>query len=380
MATWEQLIQRQSSQKIYTAEMFPARPAAGGGLEYYNLAVCTGAGIRPDLTDTFFEPRLAGVPQFTRSIQEPFFGQTMLGYGRAELKATDGGLDALISDYYWAGQQIIIKQGFDELPFSEFRTVLTGVMDSPVFYDQTIVVPVQDRQAAFFTNKLPEGDYSGTLPTVVQSCLDVAGISTKDQAAWDAWAADNSFAVWVHSNNDAVSTILDKLLSPIACWYGMDRQGRFVISTFEAPNPTDTPDLTLADDNELLEFEGKSWQKQYYKLSIKYITATGTPPTYASVSRQDSSILDLNPSAQAGERETCLTSSVDANTVRDRQWDLFSVRRRICNIAAKIEPFVADLAGQVSLEWSRFGLSGNQRIVRMDEDYTRNRVRMGLFA
>jgi hypothetical protein len=136
----------------------------------------------------------------------------------------------------------------------------------------------------------------------------------------------------------------------------------------------------LADDNELLEFEGKSWQKQYYKLSIKYITATGTPPTYASVSRQDSSILDLNPSAQAGERETCLTSSVDANTVRDRQWDLFSVRRRICNIAAKIEPFVADLAGQVSLEWSRFGLSGNQRIVRMDEDYTRNRVRMGLFA
>jgi hypothetical protein len=376
MPTWAQLLSRQSSKKILTVALTLARD--NGGLETTTLRLSTH-GIRPDMATNLHRPRLKGVPYLSQAIQEPFYGQSQITYGQLDIINLDGELDGYLTDWLWAGQPVVINLGFPELSEEEFETIFTGRMKQPEYNDQIISVPIVDYQQMLLEKKLAADDYSDTIPNLVDACLNAAGITAKDSAAWSAFAAANNFAAFYRASEDvAVGTVLDALLAPIGCWYTFNRHGRFVVGTFAAPDAA-AADLTLVSDVRVLKFAGKVWDRQYWKLTVEYISTT--PDTYSSVSTEDSNLLDSNPLAQEGTRRTALTSSTDAETVRDRIWAIFSVPRALYNVTAKIEPLALGLMDQVDISRraGRYGLSGNHRIVSLNSDLVKHRVAMGLF-
>lgn len=376
MATWAELIRKQSSKKIMTATLTLARD--NGGLETTTLRLSTH-GIRPDMATNLYSPRLAGVPSLSQAIQEPFTGQSQITYGQLEIINRDAALDDYLQNWWWTGQDVVIALGFPELPEAEFQTIFTGRMKPPEFTDGKITVPIVDYQQVLLEKKLTADDYTDTIPNLVDVCLSAAGITSKDTAAWSAWAADNDFAAYYSCGTDTeVSTVLDALLAPIGCWYTFDRAGRFVVATLAAPDAS-APDLILVDDVRVLKFSGKVWDKQYWKLTVEYISSTD-PLEYSEVATEDSAILDVNPLATEGSRRTALTSATDAETVRDRLWAVYSVHRRIDGYTAKIEPLALNLGGQVAItrRGGRYGISGNHRVVSFDSNLIRSQVKMGL--
>lgn len=377
MATWSELIRRQRSKKILTATLTLARD--NDGLETMPLRLSTH-GIRPDMATNLYHPRLAGVPSLSQAIQEPFTGQSQITYGQLEIINRDAALDDYLQNWWWTGQDVVIALGFPELTEAEYQTIFTGRMKQPEFTDGKVTVPIVDYQQVLLDQTLAADDYTDTVPNLVGTALDAAGITSKDGAAWDAWAAENDFAAFYSCSSDtAVSTVLDALLAPIGCWYTFDRAGQFVVVTLAAPD-SGTPDLVLVDDVRVLKFNGKVWDKQYWKLTVEYVSRTD-PLEYDEVSTEDSDILTFNPLATEGSRRTVLTNSSDAETVRDRLWAIHSVHRRVDSYTAKIEPLALELGGQVAVtrRGGRYGIGGNHRVVSFDSNLIRSQVEMGFF-
>lgn len=379
MPTWDELAQQQNSRKVYTAEITLARPDGLGGIET-TTRLLSDRAIRPDLTDVYYEPRLGAIPYINAALQDVMLGQSQATYGQLEILSPDGGLDPDVVDWYWAGQPVVIKLGFDVLPVGEFRPVFTGRMGGPKPGDTVITVPIVDYQRDLLAAMLPDGDYAGTIPNLVQACLSEAGITAIDQAAWDAWAAANNFPAWFRSQSRPISSVMDDLLAPLACWSTFDQAGAFVVGNLELPN-TDSPALSLIDDIEALDFAGDEWGRQYWKVSVEYLTATGDSPDYATVSQEDGTIKALNPSAtESAARRSCLTSEDDANTVKARWWSLFSGRRRVWSVSAKVLPLTLKLHDQVYLQRDRFSIAQNYRVVGLKKEPARNRATMELLA
>lgn len=379
MPTWDELAQQQQSRKVYTAEITLARPDGQGGVET-TTRLLSDRAIRPDLTDVYHEPRLKGVPYLNASLQDVMLGKSQITYGQLEILAPDGGMDDDLVGWYWAGQPVVIRLGFDALPVAEFRSVFTGRMEDAKFTDSVISVPIVDYQRDLLSTLLPEGDYSGTIPSLVQTCLTTAGITQIDQAAWDAWAGANNFPAWFRSQKQAVSNVLDDLLAPLACWSTFDQNGSFVVGTLELPND-DAPVISLVDDIKALDFAADGWGRHYWKVTVEYLTATGDSPAYATVSQEDSAIKALNPSAtESDTRRTCLTSATAADTIKARWWGLFSSRRRVFSVSAKVLPLTLKLHDQVYLRRDRFSIARNYRVVGLKKDLTKNRATMELLA
>ncbi|MCF8098512.1 MAG: hypothetical protein K9K65_11775 [Desulfarculaceae bacterium] len=376
MATWSELIRRQSSKKIMTAALTLARD--NGGLETTTLRLSTH-GIRPDMAINLYRPRLAGVPSLSQAIQEPFTGQSQITYGQLEIINRDAVLDEFISGWSWTGQPVVIALGFPELVEAQYQAIFTGRMKQPEFTDGKITVPIVDYQQVLLDKKLTAGDYTDNIPNLVSTCLSAAGITSIDSAAWSTWAAANNFAAYYTCSTDTeVSTVLDALLAPIGCWYTFDRAGQFVVATLAAPD-TGAPDLTLVDDVRVLKFSGKVWDKQYWKLTVEYISSTD-PLEYSEVSIEDSDILTFNPLATEGKRRTALTNSTDAATVRDRLWAFFKEPRRLDSYTAKVEPLALEMGNQVAISRrsNRYGISGNHRVVSFNSNLLGSKVEIGL--
>ena len=377
--TWESLINRQESQKIYLAELELARYNDLNELETKTLYLSTQP-INPIHTDKYYEPRLQGVSNFNRRIQEIFYGNTQVSYGDLSILIGDGGLLSDIQDWNWAGRQIIIKLGFSELNITDYRTIFTGRMGQPRYTSNLLTVPIQDYQKDSLRKYYPSGTYNDTLPNLIQLGLDTIGVE-KDTALWDTWVAENNFNVFLKTEGEAVSTVFDRLLTNLCCWWGFDREGKFQVATFKSPTDADTPILSLSQI-EILRCDVEYLDKLYWKVGVRYYTDTSVdPPTTASVTREDSTIETLNPlSFEGDEKETCLTSETDAQTILDRWWDILSVQRRKVNITAKVQPFMLKLGSVVNVDYPKSGLSGNFRVVGFNENYINSQVAMELFA
>ncbi len=376
MATWEELLRRQHSQKIITAECTVARPDGEGGLETTVLRLSSRA-LNPALCEHFWRPCLKGLPSLSQAIREPMTGQSQVSYGELKVVIGDGRLDSYLNDWQLTGQPMTLRLGFPELAVEDFQPIFVGRMGKWRHNDRVLTVPIQDSQADLLSCTLADGEYSGDLPTVVQTCLAAAGITDIDADAWDLWAAENDFAVWI-KGNERVSYLLDNLLAPLACWYTFDRFGRFVVGTFKAPTEDD-PQLRLVGDARLLSYDREVWEKHYWKIALKYLTQTSPSPDYGTLTQEDSTIKTLNRLADDIERETCLTLQADAQVVLDRLWALFSTARRVHTVTVKVEPLALGLHGQMGLSRNRFGLSGNFRAMSLDGDLVRQRAKVGLF-
>lgn len=375
MTTWSQHIAAQNSAKIYTAELTLAQ--LDGTVQTKTLHLAT-TPLNPGLADNYHEPRLKGIPYLRQAIQESFTGVSQITFGRMDINNRDGGLDADLANWMWRGQPITLKLGFEGMDEADFEPVFTGRMGEPKADDGVIQVAVQDYQVDLLNSRLTAGAYSGTVATVASTCLAAAGITDIDATAWATWAGENNFSCYLESNGESVQTLLDRLIAPLACWYSFDRNGTLQIGTFKAPDAS-TPALTLADDIEIIDFERRLWSEHYWKMTVEYISAT-SPTTYSSTSRQDSSILSLNPTAEAGSRQTCLTTLADAQTVRDRWWDLCSVRRWKDSVQLKAQAAAVALHDQVYLDRPRYSIDQQYRVVGLHSEYERNRLSLELFA
>lgn len=377
MPSWAELLQRQNSRKIYTAHATLARDDGMGGVETKTLRLASEC-LHPRRTAFYFEPRIQGLPTFRRSLQELFLGKSQTGYGRLDLLNGDGELDSDVTDWHWAGQPVVISLGFAELDQTDYQPVLTCRMGSPASDDDVMRVPIKDYHIDLERAELAEGDYTNTVPNLVSACLSAAGITDIDTTLWDAWAAVNNFAGFISSGPDNIRNLLDRILAPLACWYGFDRAGQFILGVLEPPD-AGPAELDLTGDIEPLKFQSKEISKQFWKLEVEYLTATSPSQTYGIVSREDTGILTLNPSAEDAKRRTPLTAQADALTIRDRWWDLFSVRRRVLPVTAMVQPAGLRLHDQVYLARERYGVAHNYRAVMFEDNLSASQIKMELF-
>jgi hypothetical protein len=374
MPSWADLIARQDSQKIYAADL-TLKQSGGSSV---TLRLCDHP-IPPATAAYYYDPRLRGMPHFSQRLQEVFYGQSQRSHGYLEIINQDGGLDSYLTSWVWDGQEIALKLGFPELAMTGYEPVVTGRMGKPTWDDGIITVPVNCYQIDLLRATYTDAGTVDTVPNHVSALLTAAGIASIDATLWASWAAENNFNAYLESSGEAVSTLLDRLVAPLANWYAFNRAGAFIIGTFKAPT-AGTPALSLGVDGfdlELLSYEVEQL-KQYWKMTVQYISATA-PVTYSSVTRQDAAIKTLNPNAEEGERQTLLTVQANAETVRDRWWGLHGVARTLTRAAAMVQPLALKLHDEAALSRTRYSLAVNYRLTGFNENHVDSQVAMELF-
>lgn len=335
-----------------------------------------------DDSDIYWDGRMNGIPSFNRRIDIQS-GRSQISYGSLQLRNPKDGneIDTDLMDYTFAGQQISLDLGFDGLDRSESRRVLTGVLDSPSFNEQAATFNVSDWLGRGTRKLLANATYSDTVPNLLRDWLKLAGIVDIDETAWAAWEATNNFNAWLEVNDSStmsVKTAIDNLLSGLCCWFGMNRDGQFTICDFTLPDDEEVPDLSFTDTDSL-SFHGAYNVKWYWKFAIQYWTATGTDSTTGTKETSDPSIKRFNSMALEGAaRYTLLTSGTDAETVRDRWWNLLSVPHHTIHIKTKIQPLSLELGSIVHLQRSRYSIDGNYRLIGFKEDFVSNTVELEL--
>ncbi|WP_319760354.1 hypothetical protein [Maridesulfovibrio sp.] len=379
--SWEIYAAQPLSRKIYTLEVQvsdPANPTAERETLYFS-----SDAIDPALCEFYHAPCIKSLPVLTRSVQALTLGRTVATYGNCALITASGHLDDSIRNRDFAGAPVSIKLGFGGLNNSEFKEIFSGrVGPKPAWDDVKLTLPLVDGVRDLLDKKIgSDKNLSGTLPTVVSGLLDDAGIvpEKRDSAFWDAWATENNFNVWLPvTKNQSVGSVLDILLAPLGCWFGFSRAGLFRVSTFAAPVAEADPVLNLSDI-ELFKFNEADHGKRYWKISVVYYSATGDNADTAERSWEDSALHDANPSAEEVTKKTALTSSTDADTIRDRWKDLFSVRRLVASCTAHIELFALNIGDHVRVTRDRLDVDHVYRVQKISDDMTKNQVKLELF-
>ncbi|GEM_PF-7103673 len=381
MSTWQEYAQRPSSIKIYVAEISvadPDNPTADRETLYFS-----SDAISPELTDVYHEPCIKSLPTFARSLQAISLGGTSATYGTLTVLIGDGHLDSKIAGRLFAGAPVVIKSGFDGLPVANFKEIFTGhISASPKWTDTQLSIPLADGVGKFLDHKLTEQNLSGALPTVINTLLTSADIPAdkRDSAMWDAWSAANTFSVWLPiSANQTLASALDLLLAPLGCWYGFGRDGLFRIGTFGAPAADATPVAELTDI-ELTKFSGeRNHGNHAWKVVVSYYSTTGDNPDTSEVSWEDSAIKELNPAAVEMSKTTALTSSTQANSIRDRWKDIFAARRLVADFTAKVQLFGVQLGDVVRVTRDRFDLNSLYIAQKVTDNMNGDSVSLELF-
>ncbi|MBI9110301.1 hypothetical protein [Maridesulfovibrio ferrireducens] len=377
--SWQEFAERPHSVKIYTVEISVADPA--NPTAEREVLRFSSDSIDPALTDHIYEPCIKTLPIFTRSLQSLTYGRTAATFGNMVL-LIDEVLREKIANRLFAGAPVVIRSGFDGLPVSDFKDVFTGrVSGSPNWDDLKITLPLADGVLDLLDHKLTEQTLSGLLPTVISGLLDSAKLTAdkRDSAMWDKWVAENNFSIWLPvSANQTLGSVLDIILSPLACWYGFDRSGKFRIATFSAPAIDAVPALELTDI-ELTKFSEKNHGNQASKVVVSYYSVTGELPETAERSWEDSAIKELNPSAVEMSKNTVLSTVANADAVRDRWKDLFSGRRFVADISAKTQLFALNIGDYVRVIRDRLNIDYVYQVQQISDDMGNNKVSVGLF-
>ena len=380
MPSFEELLARKDSKKIYTLEATLTRDDGLGGVESKTLLLTTHT-IKPDRAHLPHGPFIKDIGSYRQSIQELRWGQSQRSYGRLKINNPDGKFKTELRDWNWQGNPIVTKLGFDELNTTEYRALSTCRMGLPQDQGGLISLPVVDYQIDFDQVVLPAGDYSDTVPNLVSTCLGAAGITGINSAAWNAWAAENTFTGngFYRSSGDSVKTALERIVAPLPGWFSFNREGEFIIGTTKAPD-AGVASLNILGDAKIMKFS-RSHLARYWKIPLEYVTGTGSTITYATLTNSDSAIKSVCPGAQ--ERTTAirtvLTNSVDAQTVLDRHWALMSVQRFWHELQLKVQPALLNLHDQIYEVREKAGLDGNFRVMGFNEQRQKNRLGLELF-
>lgn len=142
MPVFDEWIQQPLAHRVLLAEI--AATASDDPIYVASESYTTSSSAT--LSDTHFDGRLIGDPQFSRELGGVFFGgrRTTSGFSPLEISNQDGGLNSKLRED-WDGRAITLKLGADTWDYDDFETIMSGVCGSiESREDGTILVPVRD--------------------------------------------------------------------------------------------------------------------------------------------------------------------------------------------------------------------------------------------
>ena len=143
------------------------------------IGVSTGlANFVRTFNNQTYEARVLSVPSIGRSKDPVFFGKVSFDSGAVTVDNNDGRFDEFGEDNDVFGNAARLRLGFDDLPFSEYRVVFSGFVESLAIGRSTMVVQIQDQrkalQRAVGLNVFNLTDYPDLDPDNVDNVIPLA--------------------------------------------------------------------------------------------------------------------------------------------------------------------------------------------------------------
>lgn len=245
-----------------------------------------------------------------------------------------------------------------------------------------------------YVNKI--GDIAARLITE-RSSITSGSIDSATLAQLNT-AAPGVAGIYIDEDNATVADALDSVLAAAGGYYVIDRTGKVALGLFAAPGGT--PVLTITDDDLVLSQLSlakrivplKSVRVGYERYNETISYGADTTLTEAQRQRLAQEYL-VAYAATAGAANFLLAVdgdlagtpyvlSSDAATEATRRAALWGVLRRVFTIPGFLAPQQVKLGDVVSLDLSRYGLSGGvlARVVSLTENLTNNRISMDVFV
>lgn len=186
---------------------------------------------------------------------------------------------------------------------------------------------------------------------------------------------------------------LDLVVNSVGAYYGFNRQGTFDMGRMELPSgsPIKTLDTTVIKSVRPLEVPNPTWRQRVgwgrcWFVQSKDALAGGAsqaqrdfvsqPMRYAEQSNADTKKLWGEKEPQS--IDTALTRKGDADDLAARRVLFYGQKRRMYEVTLLAEGWDLDLAEEVTVAYSRFGLDAgvNCRIIGFAESAARGQVRL----
>lgn len=122
--------------------------------------------VDPD--DNTYYPYITGVPNSSRTVQDPYAGVVVTGGGDLTLATAAGDFDALFANYIWEDGEVSIYLGGDNLPFEQYELLFFGKTQNKRWTHGGIALSLKDANEQLKTNLTSskhgngEGDVSTT--------------------------------------------------------------------------------------------------------------------------------------------------------------------------------------------------------------------------
>ncbi|WP_024296640.1 hypothetical protein [Methylomicrobium lacus] len=234
------------------------------------------------------------------------------------------------------------------------------------------------------------------------------GVSAGDTVAADYTALDGqnagSVGLWIEPGM-TIAEALDRITASVGGWWGFDQLGRFRLARFDAPSGGAVATLTdveiLSVDTEAATINGEAVPAWKITLNhdINYTTQAGgnvagvvaadrrawlEKPNRQTVA-EDATVKTAHPLAQEIVYDTLLAGAGYAGPEAARRLDLLKTSRLIYNATVDVDAALLaalDLGAVVSVQLSRFGLSGGKllRVIGIEGDYQRNQLNLRLWG
>lgn len=253
------------------------------------------------------------------------------------------------------------------------------------------------------------GSYVNTVPAIVKRVLEQAGIASGeiDSASFAALASAAPYDSGIYARGgETRKDIIERLLVSIGGYLVPNRSGVWTIGRLVAPSGTPVATLT---DNEILKLSRIATGDNGKGLPVKRVTikykrynsvfsdsdlagsvkldqakTAELKKEWRTTSVTESSVTTKHLLAPELERETCLVSLTDANTERDRQIALHSVRRDFVKATARLDEINAeiDIGSIVEVVTNRFDYSEGRLfvVVGVTNDGRRNETNLDLWG
>ncbi|MFQ5443043.1 MAG: hypothetical protein ACE5EK_00360 [Nitrospinales bacterium] len=134
-----------STEVLYTHASDSVDPDTHYMTAYFLLVFATHPRV---FNGRFYQPKIAGIPEFRQSVNEKKAGNTIQSSGRLTLleDSEDPFWSAMLYTYNWLNKRVTIKLGgsHDDYPYAEFKTVARWILKGNVYTDTEVQFEAAD--------------------------------------------------------------------------------------------------------------------------------------------------------------------------------------------------------------------------------------------
>lgn len=249
------------------------------------------------------------------------------------------------------------------------------------------------------------GGYVDTAAGLLRRVVTAAGITTTDDAAFDALgaAAPAALGLYISDDGATLAGACDQLADAVGGWWGMDRSGAAVVGRLDAPAGEPA---AWYDDGDILSFERIATKVPLWRLTLGYqrnwrpmsdsdlaapYRAGGGQATAGAWYREewrltvpvaDAAVQTRHLLATDERIDTLIDAAADAAAECARRHGLLKADRDVYRVVVKTQPFARRLGDIVGLRLPRYNLSAGKAFVLIgtQEDARTNRVVMEVWG